>query len=106
MTARTPTAAGTDVNKAAVLVAPAASEYRAFVPRLEPLKALAAATGGDYFKPDDTDGLARAVAARVEAAPRVAATESRGLWPAWLAFPLALAFLAVDWVLRRRTGLP
>lgn len=106
LTARSPAAGGPEVTKTAVLVTPAASEYRAFVPRLEPLKALAEATGGRYFDPEDADGLARAVAARVEAAPRVEATARRDVWPAWLAFPLALAFLVADWVLRRRTGLP
>lgn len=106
LTARSLAAGATEVTKTAVLVEPAASEYRAFIPRLEPLKALAAATGGEYFDPGDVDGLARAVAARVEAAPRVEATTRRDLWPAWLAFPVALAFLVVDWILRRRTGLP
>ena len=106
LTARSPAAGATEVTKTAVLVKPAASEYRAFIPRLEPLKALAAATGGEYFDPGDVDGLARAVAARVEAAPRVVATARRDIWPAWLAFPVALAFLVVDWILRRRTGLP
>lgn len=106
LTARATAGGATEVAKAAILVRPAASEYRAFIPRLEPLKALAAATGGEYFAPGDADGLARAVAARVEAAPRVERTTRRDLWPPWLAFPLALAFLVVDWVLRRRTGLP
>ncbi len=106
LTARASAAGATEVSRAAVLVKPAASEYRAFIPRLGPLKALAATTGGEYFAPGDADGLARAVAARVEAAPRVERTTRRDLWPPWLAFPVALAFLVVDWVLRRRTGLP
>jgi hypothetical protein len=106
LTARASFAGNAEVAKTAVLVKPPASESRGFFPRPEALKALADATGGLYFDGGDAAGLARAVAARVKAAPRVTATASRNLWPAWLAFPVALAFLVADWVLRRRTGLP
>ncbi len=106
LTSKSPSAAGIEAARAAVMARPPTSEYMAFMPRLEGLKALAAATGGRYFAVGDVDGLAREVAARVEAAPRVSATARRDLWPAWSAFATALSFLVADWLLRRRTGLP
>ncbi len=106
LTARSSAAGEAEVTRTAVLVKPPTSEYQGFFPRPEALKDLAADTGGLYFGARDAEGLARAVAARVEAAPRVTATARRDLWPAWLAFPVALVFLVADWVLRRRIGLP
>jgi hypothetical protein len=106
LTARASFAGNAEVARTAVLVKPPTSESRGFFPRPDAMIALAEATGGRYFDAGGAKELARAVAARVSAAPRVAATARRDLWPAWLAFPAALAFLVADWVLRRRSGLP
>ena len=106
ITARLTAAAGAEVEKTTIVATPRSSEYGAFKPRLERLRALAGATGGRYVEAGDVDALARAVAARVREAPRVSVAGRRGLWPAWLAFPAALLFLAVEWILRRRAGLP
>jgi hypothetical protein len=106
ITARLTSAAGAEVEKATIVARPRSTEYEAFKPRPERLRALAEATGGRYFEPTESAALARAVAARVREAPRVPAPGRRGLWPPWLAFPAALLFLAAEWVLRRRAGLP
>jgi hypothetical protein len=106
LTSRVRTAEGIELGKAAILARATPSEYRAFRPRGDNLKALSAGTGGRYFEAGDADGLSRAVAARVKAAPRVSVTKTRNLWPPWLAFPAALSFLVADWIWRRRTGLP
>ncbi len=106
LTSRAPTAEGLELRKTAILARASPSEYRAFKPAAYQLKALAAATGGRYFEAGDVDGLSRAVAARVKAAPRMSVTAARDLWPPWLAFPVALSFLVADWIWRRRTGLP
>jgi hypothetical protein len=106
LTSRVRTAEGIELRKAAVLARASPSEYRAFTPAAYHLKTLAAATGGRYFEAGDVEGLSRAVAARVKAAPRISITTTRDLWPPWLAFPVALSFLVADWIWRRRTGLP
>jgi hypothetical protein len=106
ITARSTGGAGAEVEKAAIVARPRSTEYDAYRPRPERLRALAEATGGRYFEPTEGDALARAVAARVREAPRVAVPGRRGLWPAWLAFPAALLCLAAEWFLRRRAGLP
>jgi hypothetical protein len=105
ITGRIPTAEGVEVLKRAVLSRPSSSEYRAVNVDGDALRALAASTGGRYFEPGDAAGLAGAVAERVREAPQVPVPLSRAIWPPWLAFPAALALLAADWVIRRRSGL-
>ena len=104
VTARIPDARA-EVAKASFVAVPPAEEGRAFRPRPERLAALAAATGGRAFGPGALEEMATAVAARVRAQPRLATTEERAIWPAWLAFTLALACLAAEWFTRRRAGL-
>jgi hypothetical protein len=106
ITARLTGGAGAEIEKTTVVATPESAEYGAYRPRPERLQALAEATGGRYFGPAEADALAHAVAARVREAPRVTVPGRRALWPAWLAFPAALMFLAVEWFLRRRAGLP
>ena len=105
ITARLTGAAGGDVEKATIVARPRSTEYEAYRPRPERLRALAEATGGRYFGPTEGGALASAVAARVREAPRVTVPGRRGLWPAWLAFPAAMLCLAGEWFLRRRAGL-
>jgi hypothetical protein len=106
ITARLTGAAGAEVEKTTVVATPESTEYEAYRPRPERLRALAEATGGRYFGPTEAGALARGVAARIREAPRVAVPGRRDLWPAWLAFPAALLCLAAEWFLRRRAGLP
>lgn len=106
ITARFTGAAGAEVEKTTIVARPPSAEYDAYLPRPARLRGLAEATGGRYFEPTEAEALARAVAARVREAPRVAVPGRRGLWPPWLAFPAALLCLAAEWFLRRRAGLP
>jgi hypothetical protein len=103
VTARFP-GGGATVARASFLVTDAGEEARALEPRPERLAALAAATGGRAFGPDEGATLAAAVAARIRRAPEVIGTARRTLWPPWLAFGGAVFLLAAEWFLRRRAG--
>jgi hypothetical protein len=95
---------GQDVPEAALdVVARDTSERVELAAARDPLDRLAAATGGRVFADHEADQLPPLLHARTRATTRTVETP---LWDQPVALLLFFAILTVEWVTRKRVGLP
>ena len=80
------------------------TEFLRIEPNRELMKRLAAATGGAYAEGDDLQSLLTQIRA-VKGVYKYSREVTRSLWDSAAVFCLFLAFLSVEWALRRRWGL-
>ncbi len=96
---------GGDANAEAKLevVAPLTSERVELSAARDPLARLASSTGGRVFTPSDADELPALLRGREVVKIRV---EETALWDRPWALGLFLAAISVEWIVRKRAGLP
>ncbi len=85
------------------VLARSTSERTELAANRDPLDRLAATTGGKVFADVDADGLSALLKARTLDRER---TEETSLWDRPWALALFFAVLTVEWIIRKRSGLP
>lgn len=93
---------GRDVQH--VLVRPSRAEFLSATLKRAALERLATASGGAYYTPDAAGALPERLRSQERA--NTAVYRTADLWDMPLLFGLVILLLSVDWVYRRRQGLP
>ncbi len=85
-------------------VVPSSTELRNLTPDVSAMERSAKAAGGGFLRVDQIDDLIRNLPR--DSFRRTQTTSPNSIWNHWLAVAIVIALLSLEWIIRRRLGMP